>query len=529
MRHSIVVLFLFVGMITMGISQNETDAFRYSQFGITGSARSLGMGGAYSAVGADLASASINPAGLAVYRTSSFSISPQFALNRTTSDFLDGTATASASVLNVPSWGFNFTGKNYINASDAKVEVQEGLKTYTFAVGVNQLENYSRSIDVTGFNTESSISDFFTEQANFTGETRDFINPNSFAGLAAQTYVVDTLLGQAAAYYPAVNGGDITQRVNLEETGRRNEIFISMAGNFEDVVYFGATLGVQTLRYTQSLFLQETDTENLHEFLQNNPDFPLESPMNEIRYDNEFSTRGTGINVSMGVIVRPSDALRVGLSVQSPTYFNLRDEFSSNLSQEYAILLPNGSLGSEELAASLDPGQYRYSLSTPYRATLGLMYLFGKAGFLSADVDFTDYTAASLSADDYNFRSENDNIQQFYQSAINYRLGGELRFGIFRVRAGAAVQGDPLTDELKEYLDYDDLVTIQSISSGGRTFFSGGFGVRQPKYFFDVTVINQRREDVYTPYFTESNSIYNPAVVSQSSTFRLVSTIGFTF
>jgi len=302
-----------------------------------------------------------------------------------------------------------------------------------------------------------------------------------------------------------------------------------MAGNFEDVVYFGATLGVQTLRYTQSLFLQETDTENLHEVLQNNPDFPLESPMNEIRYENEFSTRGTGINVSMGVIVRPTDALRVGLSVQSPTYFNLRDEFSGSLSQEYAVLLPNGSLGSEELSASFEPGQYRYSLSTPYRATLGLMYLFGKYGFLSADVDYTDYTAASLSADDYNFRTENDNIQELYQSAINYRVGGELRFGIFRVRAGAAVQGDPLTDELKEYLDYEDLVSVRSIASGGRTFFSGGFGVRQPKYFFDVTVINQRREEVYTPYLTESTSIYNPAVVSQSSTFRLVSTIGFTF
>lgn len=529
MRHRLVVLLLFVGILPLGISQNETDAFRYSQTGITGSARSLGMGGAYSAVGADLASASINPAGLAVYRTSSFSVSPQFALNRTTSNFLDATATESATVFNIPSWGFNFTGKNYINTGEAKVEVKEGLKTYTFAVGVNQLENYSRSVDVTGFNTESSISDFFSEQANFTGQTRDFIEPNSFAGLAAQTYVVDTLLGQAAVYYPAVNGGDISQRVNLEETGRRNEIFLSMAGNFEDVLYFGATLGIQTLRYSQSLFFQETDTENLHEFLQNNPDFPLESPMNEIRYVNEFSTRGTGINVSMGVIVRPTDALRLGLSVKSPTYFRLTDEFSGSLSQEYAVLLPNGTLGSEELSASFFPGAYRYSLSTPYQATAGIMYLFGKMGFLSADIDYTDYTAANLSADDYDFRTENDNIGAFYQSTINYRVGGELRMGIFRLRAGAAVQGDPLTDELKQYLDYDDLVTIQSISSGGRTFLSGGFGVRQPKYFFDVTVINQRREDVYTPYFTESTAVYNPAVVSQSSTFRLVSTIGFTF
>lgn len=528
MKH-LAVLCVLILTGSQLVAQNETDAFRYSQTGISGSARAMGLGGAYSAVGADLASASINPAGLAVYRNNTFSISPQFSLNRTTSDFLDGRATVGNTQLNVPSWGFTFTGKNYYETGNERREVQEGLKSYTFAIGVNQLENYNRTIDVTGFNTESSISDFFSEQANFTGETRDFINPNSFAGLGARTFVVDTLLGQPASYYPAVNGGDITQRVNLAETGRRNEIFISMAGNFEDVVYFGASLGIQTLRYTQSLFLQETDTEGQHEFLQNNPDFPLESPMNVIRYENEFSTRGTGINVSMGVIVRPTDPLRIGLSVQSPTYFNLTDQFNIDLSQEYAIILPNGNLGSEELSASIEPGQYRYSLATPFRATVGAMYLLGKAGFITADVEYTDFSAANLSAEDYDFRPENDNIQAFYRSAVNYRVGGELRSGIFRLRAGAAFHGDPLTDDLKQYLDYEDLVSIRSISSGGKTFFTGGFGIRQPKYFLDVTLVNERQEDVYTPYSTASTEIYNPTVVSTTSSFRVITTLGFTF
>lgn len=511
------------------IAQNETDAFRYSQAGIAGSARAMGLGGAYSAVGADLASASVNPAGLAVYRKNTFSISPQFSLHRTTSDFLDGRATIGNTQLNIPSWGFTFTGKNYYETGNERREVQEGLKSYTFAIGVNQLENYNRTIDVRGFNTESSISDFFAEQANFTGETRDFISPNSFAGLAARTFVVDTLLGQAAAYYPAVNGGDITQRINLAETGRRNEFFISLAGNFEDVVYFGASMGIQTLRYTQSLFLQETDTEGLHEFLQNNPDFPLESPMNEIRYENEFSTRGTGINVSMGVIVRPVDPLRIGLSVQSPTYFSLTDQFNVDLAQEYAIVLPNGSLGTEELSASIDPGQYRYTLATPFRATFGAMYLLGKSGFLTADVEYTDFSAAILSAEDYDFRSENDNIQVYYRPAVTYRVGGEIRNGIFRLRAGAAIQGDPLSNELKEYLDYEDLVSVRSISNGGKTFITGGIGIRQPKFFLDVTLINERQKDIFTPYTTESIEIYNPTLVNSTSSFRIVTTLGFTF
>ncbi len=50
------------------ISQNDLDAFRYSQQGISGSARFNAMGGAFSAIGADVTLAAINPAGLAIYK-----------------------------------------------------------------------------------------------------------------------------------------------------------------------------------------------------------------------------------------------------------------------------------------------------------------------------------------------------------------------------------------------------------------------------------------------------------------------------
>ena len=529
MNRLMISLLLCLLMPAVAWAQDESTALRHSQSTLAGSARAIGLGGAYGAVGADLASATLNPAGLAVYRTSAFSITPQFLISNTNSSFLDGQATRRNNLMNVPSWGFAFTGKNYYDNGKERKEVEEGLKTYTFAVGVNQLDHYRRRLDVTGYNTESSISDFFAEQANATGETRDFINPNTFAGLAARTYVVDTLLNQPALYYPAVNGGEIEQTLDLEEDGRKNELFFSLAGNLEDVLYFGATLGVQSIRYEQTLYFEENDVNNRHEFLQNNPNFPLESPMNQIRYESNFETRGTGINVKLGVIFRPADALRIGLALHSPTYYNLTDRFNISLAQNYAILLPSGQIGSEELSADLEPGQYRYSLVTPYQGTLSAMYLFGKTAFLSADVDIVDFTSASLDADDYNFRPENDNIQEFYRMAVNYRVGGELRFGMFRVRGGLAVFGDPLTEPLKEYLDYTDLSTVQAIASGGRRIFSGGVGVRQPNFFFDVTLMNQQQQDLLSPYLTSSTEVYNPAAVSTTTKTSLVTTLGFTF
>ena len=65
-------------------AQNEEDALRYSQLFDAGlTARSLSMGGAFGALGADMSEMSINPAGIAVYRRSVFSITPTYMYDNT--------------------------------------------------------------------------------------------------------------------------------------------------------------------------------------------------------------------------------------------------------------------------------------------------------------------------------------------------------------------------------------------------------------------------------------------------------------
>ncbi|MGL5620626.1 MAG: UPF0164 family protein, partial [Tannerellaceae bacterium] len=51
-------------------AQGEMDAYRYSQTEVTGTARSMSMGGAFGALGGDISSIAINPAGMAVFRKS---------------------------------------------------------------------------------------------------------------------------------------------------------------------------------------------------------------------------------------------------------------------------------------------------------------------------------------------------------------------------------------------------------------------------------------------------------------------------
>ena len=57
-------------------AQDLTDGLRYSNYHISGTARSAAMGNAFGALGGDFTSLSINPAGAAVYRSSEITITP---------------------------------------------------------------------------------------------------------------------------------------------------------------------------------------------------------------------------------------------------------------------------------------------------------------------------------------------------------------------------------------------------------------------------------------------------------------------
>ena len=61
------ILFLFSAFAQ---AQGEIDAQRFSREDLHGTARAMSMGGAFGALGGDQTGVSINPAGIAVYRSS---------------------------------------------------------------------------------------------------------------------------------------------------------------------------------------------------------------------------------------------------------------------------------------------------------------------------------------------------------------------------------------------------------------------------------------------------------------------------
>jgi len=509
-------------------AQNESDALRYSQTAPAGTARTLGMGGAFSAVGGDMAAGASNPAGLGVFRRSVFQYSPNFRMANTTSDYLGNSGTGNTSGVGMSSWGFAFN-----TCSNGK---KRALRSLTIGIGQNQLANYQRDVNASGYNTQSSITDFFANQANSSG----IADQNTLAYAAYNTYLINPVADQGGGrYFGAVqNGNDPTrtlpngdphvrgtqQNIAQYEKGRNNEWFFGAGANISDILFVGATVGMQSLSYGRTFDYSEKDINNTHNYyvdsVSNSGGYPLEFNFNSMTYNETLSATGTGVNMKVGAILMPAKFFRIGASIQTPTMFSMNEKYSYQLTNDASSY--SGSLGTLDTTIS---GVYDYRLTAPYKATLGAMLLFGKLGFLSADVEMTDYSTASFKSNynDQPFVTANKNIQNLFQPVTNYRLGAEVRFDQLRLRAGYAQYGTPFTATGNTYLQADGSKPVLNTAS---QFITGGIGMKTDKFFLDMAYVQRVQNDKFRPYAL-SDTQFSPTIVNATQRSTVTMTIGF--
>jgi len=146
--------FLLTGSIFISlysIAQVPEDALRYSRYTIpTGTARSMAIGGALTGLGGDLTSAYYNPAGLALFKTNEFILSPGFTFNNNKSNYLGTTDKANESAFN-----FGTTGLVLASPSSGR----GNWKNWSYGFSVNRVANFNNSATYNGLNNRSSYSE----------------------------------------------------------------------------------------------------------------------------------------------------------------------------------------------------------------------------------------------------------------------------------------------------------------------------------------------------------------------------------
>ena len=128
MLHKILKVYLLLG-ISFAYSQTYEDVVRYNSFYHDGSSRFNSMGGAFGALGGDLSSISINPAGSSVFLESEFGISLNYKSQEIGNNFNSSLSTSKGDLIS-----FNQAGL---------VLVYENRKSkFSIAYNMNRLNDF---------------------------------------------------------------------------------------------------------------------------------------------------------------------------------------------------------------------------------------------------------------------------------------------------------------------------------------------------------------------------------------------------
>jgi hypothetical protein len=458
MKKAISILLILLSAFSVN-AQLASDALRYSyipQYG--GTARAIGVGGAMGAIGGDYSTISTNPAGLATYRSGEFIFSPAFHGANTTSTLENGgkgDQTQRFSKFSFDNLGLVFSNGNFGGS--------EKWKTRNFAIGFNKLQDFSSNVFYEG-TTTGSVTARFRDQANIIGldsfesKLADKTEAIYYSN-AAKKYKTDFDRNPAAGVYKSQV---------IETRGGINEMVIAYAANYDEKLQIGGTIGVPFVRYEENKIYKEEDQRKEVPYFEN------------LQFDQNLSTSAIGINAKVGVIVRPTRAIRVGLAVHTPTKYQFTDTYSNKLKYVFtdSLLYTN--------EASSPEGEFQYRLTTPWRFIGSAGFIIGKSGFISADVEWADYAKSNFGLDKEYITTQNDVnavITSRYKSALHARVGGEYVYDIFRFRAGVGLNGSPRQD--KDFWN---------------TTYNAGVGLRGKQFFMDFAWQQRTQKENYTPY-----------------------------
>lgn len=447
--------------------QNEVDALRYSNTNVTGTARTLGMGGAFGAVGADISAMWNNPAGLGLYRSSTIEMTLSFNDYISQSNHYGNTNQDSKFRTNLQTLGFIGTKES---------TKSENIRFF-FGFGLANLGSYNQSMIVSGDVQDNTVLNVFAGQA--TGIPYDEVgNALPFgAGLAWDTYLIDPLDTLALTYIPAENQGTIRQRKVIDRQGRHSETSFSFGMNVNEQFMIGATLGIRSVFFRETSTYQESYIESAY--------------LDRMSFQEDINASGNGFNLRIGGIYRVSDWLRVGLNWQSPTNLVMSDAYSTSMSS----LFRDGSNYSFDSPEAIS----NYSVRIPARYMASAAFIAGKLAVISADYELTDFGRIKMGnagfESEYDYAFENETIATIYRSSHRARVGAEFRLNdVWRARAGVVYQTSPFING----------VAINDVSM---TYSLGG-GFRKGAFFIDAA-------GAFTQ-FSESYWIYDPGLINET-------------
>lgn len=491
------------------IAQNEQDALRFSQNKLFGSARVYGSGGAFGALGSDMSAVAINPAGIGLYRRTEISLSTAVTSYANDSKYIGTSTTESKTGFNIPQLGIVYTKvQQGFNGDETK-----GIVSYSFGFGINRLNDFNVNSNFSGNNTKSSITDFYAEQANgklFPNSYSSYIN--NIAGMAWNTYLIDaTGATTYASTFKSNNDTNFSIRQSniSRQSGSINEYSFSSGLNLSNTLFLGASLLFQNVNYERSNVFSENVLARR-----------VDTSYTASDLIDGTKTTGTGVGGRFGIIYKPIDYFRVGVSYTTAVRLNLKDEYGFAINS-----VVNGKVYNYSQFSNNNKMITEYDIVTPSKLTVSGALMHPKIGFISIDWDRVDYTQARISSSEQIFLTENNAIKANYSVANNIRIGSEFKYKNTRFRGGYSYFGTPFNTTSLGSIMNNPIQTI----TGGLGFLFPSVDNFSTDFFIDMAMGYSWSKNYQTPYQLTKPGSISYTSENQYYMFNVMVSAGFRF
>ena len=429
-------LSIILGFSFVSIQAQETtpeDALRLAVDNLTGTARFRAMGGAFGAVGGDLSSINVNPAGSLFFNNNFGTVTGSVYNAKNKSKYFGKYTNDNDNTLDINQIGAVFIFKDIKNSKN-------DWKKIAFALNYENSNNFNNSLFSAGTNPYNSIGNYFLDIAqgiqtnvltNYNYYDLNFYQQQAYLGYDTYIFEASNTTPNNTSYYTNIpTGGNYYQENQVLTTGYNGKLTANFSAAYKDKLFLGGNLNFHFVNIQKTFSVYESNT---------NPVYDTGSTITEILFENQLATTGSGFSLNLGAIVKPIESLRIGLSYESPTWYRLTDELQQQLST-HSLNNPDNN---EYPKSFHEPVTYLpYKIQTPGKWTGSLAYIFGKKGLISADISTKDYSATT-------FRPKNDYVginnymRNALKDAIEVRVGGEYRIQQVSLRAGYRFEESP--------------------------------------------------------------------------------------
>lgn len=475
-------------------AQNEIDLLRFALNRHSPTARMAAMGGAFTALGADMGGMSLNPAGIAAYRRSTVSFSPGLNILSSQGNYLGQSTGDRALGAFIGNLGYVYSKpvSSYRGTASKWKQINYGFT-------LNRVNNFTNNVSYRGINTDHSLVDLFVNEAN---SDPVVFQPDDFPFTAS-------LARTAGLIFPSVNGNDsslflgiipnagIEQSDRIRTRGSTQEYAFSFGANYDNILQLGATVALVSSNFSSVSDYKERDhMDTIFDF-------------KEFTFQQRQYVTADGAVIKLGAILQPVSWLRLGLAYESPTWYTVSDDYQTKIEANYDTVPVFASAASPLFLP------FTYSYNKPGRISAGVAFMIGKRGSVSIDYDYIDYSSMQVennsSVDGASWARELNNITRTtFRPASNVRVGGEFIHGPLAYRAGFAYWGSPYQE---------------GINTGGADYsrmdYTLGAGVKLGKLGIDLSVVHNRMNGYWAPYFLEGRNNYDVRIRNYQTLVQL--------